>query len=100
LTVFTAQRARVVHPGVKGLMLSRGSVIALEPEKYELHAELAAKLRRGGWSEVSDAPPPEAPRPPMEPSDSGEDAGDRVYPHQAEIIERLRARVARPPTET
>lgn len=78
---------RVPSPTAPGLMLDRGYVLVLQPELYQRHAELAARLDRiGGWRAVPAGSEPivtEAPeRAPAEES--------AILPHQAEVLARLR----------
>lgn len=76
-------------------MLPRGYRLHLDPGRYPAHAALAERLRaRRGWTEEQPADPAAEP-------EQGPAAGSGpgllpeqeapLYPHQAALIERLRA---------
>jgi hypothetical protein len=67
-------------------MLRRGFRLLLEPDKYEVHAVTAAKLRRSrAWLERD----PQS-RKPAASDDAPESEKPDVLPHQLKMIEEIR----------
>lgn len=89
VVVYTVVHETVPDPMTPGRALRKGSTLHLEPDRYPLHAKIVERLKkRGGWT--TDEQPKFVPEP-VEVPESKEDPQNVVYPHQRELVARLRA---------
>lgn len=86
---FRVKSRKAASPLARGVMLDRGYVIVLEPDKFELHAKMAESLKRNpAWERVSEPIAPKlAPPQPSKPTDPT----PSILTHQQQVIDRIRA---------
>lgn len=85
MIIFEVAARRTADPAGKAGMLPRGHRIVLDPETFEKHADLTAKLRKSrAWREVSESKAQIPQAPSLPPSDG-------LLPHQRQVLDRLRA---------